>query len=145
MTNQIPRLSAPLVLDDLKLKNRIFLSSLTRDRNVTGLMEPDALNVEYYRQRASAGLIFSEGLLVSPQGTEWTYAPGLWAPRQIAAWSKVTEAVHSEGSFIFAQLWHVGRVAHPLLQSGIPVPGPSAIAAKGGKFRQLDGCISPKE
>lgn len=138
--SKYPHLSSSLKLDTLILKNRVFLAALTRDRNVAGLCEPDALNVEYYRQRSTAGLIFSEGILISPQGTEWTHAPGLWSPRQVSAWKKVTDAVHEEGSVMFAQLWHVGRVAHPVLQCGIPSPGPSAIAAKGGSFRRLEGC-----
>jgi 2,4-dienoyl-CoA reductase-like NADH-dependent reductase (Old Yellow Enzyme family) len=70
---------------------------------------------EYYAQRAAggAGLILTEGVLISPQGTEWPHAPGLWNVEQVAGWKKVTDAVHEHGSHIFAQLWHLGRVNHP--------------------------------
>jgi 2,4-dienoyl-CoA reductase-like NADH-dependent reductase (Old Yellow Enzyme family) len=70
---------------------------------------------------------------------EWSNAPGIFSKNQIEGWKKVTSAVHSEGSYMFCQLWHIGRVAHPFLQAGQPNVGPSAIAANGGKFRQLAG------
>ena len=114
------------------------MASLTRSRAGAHL-SPDDLVVEYYKQRSTAGLIFSEGILIEAQGTEWSSAPGIWSQRQISGWKSVTDAVHSQGSFIFAQLWHLGRVTHPLLQCGLPNVGPSAIAAKGGNFRQLVG------
>jgi 2,4-dienoyl-CoA reductase-like NADH-dependent reductase (Old Yellow Enzyme family) len=70
---------------------------------------------EYYSQRAEggAGLLLTEGVLISPQGTEWPHAPGIWSDEQVTGWKQVTDAVHERGSHIFAQLWHVGRVAHP--------------------------------
>ncbi|KAE9400767.1 FMN-linked oxidoreductase [Gymnopus androsaceus JB14] len=141
----------PLRLGSLTLRNRVFMSALTRNRSVPTNV-PNDLNLEilvtscleYYQQRAkSAGLIISEGVLITPQGTEWPHAPGIWSQEQIAGWKKITDAVHKEGSFIFAQLWHLGRVSHPdapeQIASGVPVYAPSAIAARGGKFRFLPG------
>ncbi|KAK7691789.1 hypothetical protein QCA50_005192 [Cerrena zonata] len=98
----------------LTIKNRIVMSALTRSRSVPKDV-PNALNVEYYRQRAAGGcgLIVTEGVLVSQQGTEWPNAPGIWSKEQTQAWKKVVDAVHAEGSVIFAQLWHTGRVSHP--------------------------------
>ncbi|KAE9400819.1 FMN-linked oxidoreductase [Gymnopus androsaceus JB14] len=128
-------LSEPLRLGSLTLRNRVFMAALTRNRSVP---------TNYYQQRAkSAGLIISEGVLITPQGTEWPHAPGIWSREQIAGWKKITDAVHKEGSFIFAQLWHLGRVSHPdapeQIASGVPVYAPSAIAARGGNFRFLPG------
>ncbi|KAJ7580052.1 hypothetical protein C8J56DRAFT_957488 [Mycena floridula] len=132
----------PLQLGSITLKNRIFLSALTRSRSVPTNV-PNNLNREYYKQRSNAGLIVTEGTLIVQQGTEWPNAPGIWNKEQIAAWKKITDQVHAEGSFIYVQLWHLGRVSHPdmpeQIAAGTPVYGPSAIAAKGGKFRQLPG------
>ncbi|KAE9392250.1 flavo protein NADH-dependent oxidoreductase [Gymnopus androsaceus JB14] len=136
-------LFVPLQLGPLTLRNRVFMGALTRNRSVPTNI-PNDVNVEYYRQRAqSAGLIVSEAVLVSQQGTEYPHAPGLWNKEQIAGWKKVTDAVHKEGGHIFAQLWHTGRVSHPdapeQKASGQPVYAPSAISARGGKFRFLPG------
>ncbi|KAF9062320.1 hypothetical protein BDP27DRAFT_1336773 [Rhodocollybia butyracea] len=137
-------LSEPISFgSSLTLRNRVFISALTRNRSVPTNV-PNDLNVEYYRQRArSAGLIVTEGVLITQQGTEWPHAPGIWNKEQVAAWKKVTDAVHEEGSVIFAQLWHLGRISHPdapeQIASGKPVYAPSAIAARGGKFRFLPG------
>jgi len=98
------------------------------------------VNAEYYAQRAEAGLIISEATLISPQGTEWPYAPGIFSQDQVEGWRKVTDAVHAKGGLIINQLWHVGRLAHPLHQAGQLPPAPSAVAAgkgTGGKFRLL--------
>ncbi|CAF1273848.1 unnamed protein product [Adineta steineri] len=127
--------ATPLQLGPLLLKNRVIMSSLTRDRNRV----PGPLQVEYYTQRTGAGLILTEGTLIEPQGTEWTNAPGIYSDEQVAGWKKIVDSVHAHNGHIFLQLWHVGRVAHPLLQDGRPNVAPSAIAAKGGKFRQLEG------
>lgn len=113
------------------------MASLTRNRCAGTL--PDEHTAAHYAARAGCGLILSEGALISPQGSEWPSAPGIWGPEHVAAWKKVTDAVHAAGGLIFCQLWHIGRVAHPLAQSGRPAPGPSAVAAAGGKFRQLAG------
>lgn len=137
-------LDSPLQLGPLILKNRIVLASLTRNRSPEDAT-PNCYNVEYYRQRARGGfaLLLTEGTLIERQGTEWPNAPGIWSSDQVAAWRKVTDAVHAEGSFIFCQLWHTGRIANDQmahqLRAGKPVPAPSAVAARGGKFRELPG------
>ncbi|KIK38151.1 hypothetical protein CY34DRAFT_809635 [Suillus luteus UH-Slu-Lm8-n1] len=120
------------------------MSALTRSRSVPTNI-PNDINLEYYTQRArgGAGLITTEGTLICQQGTEWQNAPGLWNQDQIAAWKRITDAVHAEGGLIFSQLCHLGRVSHPdapeQKASGMPVYGPSSIAARGGKFRFLPG------
>ncbi|KAJ7589675.1 hypothetical protein C8J56DRAFT_826910, partial [Mycena floridula] len=132
----------PITLGPVTLKNRTFMSAMTRSRSVPTNI-PNDLNVEYYRQRSGAGLIVTEGTLVAQQGSQWPNAPGIWNKEQVTAWKKVTEAVHAEGSVIYVQLWHLGRASHPdmpeQVASGTPVYAPSAIAAQGGKFRQLPG------
>jgi len=131
----------PLKVGSLTLPNRIGMSSMTRNRAPNTI--PTDLMAEYYAQRAAggAGLIVTEGTLVVRQGTEWPLAPGIWNKDHVAGWKKVTDAVHSAGSHIYAQLWHVGRLAHPDVAeqklAGTPVYGPSAISARGGKFREL--------
>ncbi|KAG7097193.1 hypothetical protein E1B28_004565 [Marasmius oreades] len=134
----------PLKLGSLSLRNRVVMSALTRNRSLPDTV-PNSLNVEYYRQRArgGAGLILTEGTLITPQGSEWPYAPGIWSEEQVNGWKKVTSAVHEEGSLMFCQLWHLGRVSHPdapeQKKAGVPVYAPSAIAARGGNFRFLEG------
>jgi len=130
-----PLLSSTLKLGSATLRNRIIYSSCTRDRNVF----PGELQANYYAQRSSFGLILTEGTLIEPLGTEWISAPGIWLDKQVSGWKKVTDAVHAKNGLIFIQLWHVGRVSHPHLQSGLPNVGPSAVVAKGGKFRLLQG------
>jgi 2,4-dienoyl-CoA reductase-like NADH-dependent reductase (Old Yellow Enzyme family) len=133
--SQFTQLQQPLKLGNLTLKNRVFMASLTRNRGVI----PHEVNTDYYSQRAGSGIIFTEGILIEPQGTEWPYTPGLWSKKQVEGWKNVTDAVHAKGGVIFAQLWHLGRAAHTLHNQGIPPPAPSAIPAKGGKFRLLKG------
>ena len=138
-------LTSPLKMGDLQLKNRIVLGSMTRNRNVV----PQKVNQDYYRQRANAGLVLTEGTLVSEQGTQWPEAPGIYTAEQVAGWKEVVDVVHEAGSYIFMQLWHVGRVTHPgmPLSHGQPPLGPSAIAARGGHFRDVDGepgYVTPK-
>jgi len=140
---EIAPLLSSVQLGPLALRNRVFMSALTRNRSVPTNV-PNDVNLEYYQQRAkSAGLIITEGVLITPQGSEWPHAPRLWSKEQVSAWKKITDAVHKEGSFIFAQIWHLGRVSHPDAPeqklAGVPVYGPSAITARGGKFRFLPG------
>ncbi|KAJ3980732.1 hypothetical protein F5890DRAFT_1419027 [Lentinula detonsa] len=139
----VASLFEPIQLGPLTLRNRVFISALTRNRSVPTNI-PNAVNLEYYQQRAkSAGLIITEAVLITPQGSEWPHAPGIWSKEQVAGWRKITDAVHKEGSFIFAQLWHLGRISHPdapeQKAAGVPVYAPSAIAARGGKFRFIPG------
>ncbi|KAL3481526.1 hypothetical protein BJX99DRAFT_243547 [Aspergillus californicus] len=130
----------PLEMGDLHLKNRVVMASLTRNRDS---VPREDLHVPYYAERAGVGLIISEAALICPQGVEWTFMPGIYLQEHVEGWKKVTDAVHAKGGLIFCQLHHVGRVAHPgtrvQRESGQPVPGPSAIAARGGKFRNVPG------
>ncbi|MDA5193153.1 alkene reductase [Govanella unica] len=127
----MPGLFTPLTLGDLDLPNRIIMSPLTRTRAVGEGNVPNDLMVEYYRQRASAGLIISEGVPVSPQGIGYANVPGIWSDAQVAGWKKVTKAVHNAGGRIFMQIWHVGRVSDPSFLNGELPVGPSALAAPG--------------
>jgi N-ethylmaleimide reductase len=126
----------PMRLGDIELANRIVMAPLTRSRAGAGDV-PTALNAAYYAQRASAGLIISEGTQISPQGKGYAFTPGIHADAQVAGWRLVTEAVHAEGGRIFAQLWHVGRISHPSLQPDGALPvGPSAIRPAGQAFTE---------
>ncbi len=120
----------PLRLGDLDLPNRIFMAPLTRSRSGPTRV-PNALNVEYYRQRASAGLILTEATAVTPEGVGYADTPGIWSAEQVAGWKNVTNAVHEAGGHIFLQLWHVGRISHPIFLNGALPVGPSAIAPGG--------------
>ena len=127
-------LFSPIKLGNLELRNRIIMAPLTRNRAGENNV-PQAMNVEYYRQRASAGLIISEGSQISPQGLGYPGTPGIHSDAQVEGWHKVTEAVHQEGGKIFCQLWHVGRISHSSLQPGGEFPvAPSAIKPKGQIF-----------
>lgn len=122
-------LFSPFNLAGLHLRNRIVMAPLTRNRAIHESDVPQQLNVEYYRQRASAGLIISEATQISPTGKGYAWTPGIYSQEQVAGWKRITDAVHAKGGAIFAQLWHVGRISHPTLQpqGGQPV-APSAIS-----------------
>lgn len=120
-------LFSPLSLGELELPNRLVMAPLTRVRSGKDGV-PGALVVEHYRQRASLGLIVSEGIYPIPAGRSYPGQPGLVTPEQIAAWKKVTDAVHAEGGRIFAQIMHGGRVSHEDINGGHRVVAPSAIA-----------------
>ncbi|MFP4075888.1 MAG: alkene reductase [Halochromatium sp.] len=111
----------PIQVGDLELPNRIVMAPLTRNRAVAGL-KPGALQVEYYRQRASAGLIISEATQISPMGQGYLDTPGIYDSAQVAAWKQVTDAVHAVGGRIFVQLWHVGRISHSSLLPDAAAP-----------------------
>jgi 2,4-dienoyl-CoA reductase-like NADH-dependent reductase (Old Yellow Enzyme family) len=120
----------PMRLGDLTLPNRILMAPLTRSRAGASRV-PNELMAQYYRQRASAGLIISEATSVAAMGVGYADTPGIWSEEQIAGWKLTTQAVHEAGGRIFLQLWHVGRISHPLfLQDQLPV-APSAIAPAG--------------
>ncbi|MEV6116783.1 alkene reductase [Streptomyces sp. NPDC052109] len=121
----------PIDLPGLRLANRIAMAPMTRSRAAAGGL-PTALTAEYYTQRASAGLIVTEGIQPSAVGQGYPDTPGLHTPEQIAAWRAVTDAVHAAGGRIFAQLMHTGRIGHPdLLPEGLVNVAPSAVAADG--------------
>ncbi|MDR3403651.1 MAG: alkene reductase [Chthoniobacter sp.] len=123
-------LFTPLQAGAITLPNRIIMAPLTRMR-AGAIRTPNALMAEYYRQRASAGLILSEATSVDPMGVGYPDTPGIWLDEQVRGWSLVTDAVHEEGGRIFLQLWHVGRISHLMFLDGRPPVAPSAIAAKG--------------
>jgi N-ethylmaleimide reductase len=128
------KLFEPYKLGPITLPNRLVMAPLTRNRALAGLV-PNPLAVEYYGQRASAGLLVSEATQVSQQGQGYQDTPGIYSKEQVAGWRKVTDRVHERGGRIFLQLWHVGRISHTSLQpnDGAPV-APSAIRAKGKTF-----------
>ena len=113
----MPSLFEPLQLGELTLPNRIVMAPLTRSRAGRERV-PNALMREYYRQRASAGLIISEATVVSPQGVGYADTPGIWSDQQTEGWRHVVRAVHQAGGRMFLQLWHVGRISHPLFLAG---------------------------
>jgi len=110
---------------EVTFKNRVFMAPMTRARSKDHVAND--LTATYYAQRASAGLIFTEGTQISSQAVGWTNTPGIHTSEQIAGWKKVTEAVHKAGGLIFAQLWHTGRASHPDFHGGELPVGPSAI------------------
>jgi 2,4-dienoyl-CoA reductase-like NADH-dependent reductase (Old Yellow Enzyme family) len=126
----MPNLFTPIRIGDLDLPNRILMAPLTRSRAGAERV-PNATMVEYYRQRASAGLILSEATAVAPEGVGYADTPGIWSAAQVEGWKQVTRAVHEAGGHIFLQLWHVGRISHPLFLGGALPVAPSAIAPKG--------------
>jgi 2,4-dienoyl-CoA reductase-like NADH-dependent reductase (Old Yellow Enzyme family) len=126
----MPTLFDPLRVGDLNLPNRVFMAPLTRLRAGPSQI-PNALMAEYYAQRASAGLLITEGVPVSPQGVGYPGVPGVWSKEQTEGWKQITRAVHDKGGRIFMQIWHVGRISDPSHLNGEAPVGPSAIAAKG--------------
>ena len=127
-------LFSPARFGSIELANRIVMSSLTRNRAGEGNV-PTPLMAEYYRQRASAGLILTEATPICAEAHGYPRTPGIHTPEQIAGWKQVTEAVHSAGGKIAVQLWHVGRISHPDLQPhGILPVAPSAIRPAGQVF-----------
>ena len=110
-------------LGELSLPNRFVMSPMTRSRALAGNV-PNPLAAIYYAQRATAGLLITEGTQVSPQGVGYIRTPGIHSAEQVAGWAVVTDAVHKAGGRIFAQLWHVGRVSHPDFHGGALPVGP---------------------
>ncbi|MDH0098621.1 alkene reductase [Ectopseudomonas hydrolytica] len=124
-------LFTPIDMGRITLKNRIVLPPLTRQRSAQPGDIATDLMATYYRQRAGAGFMVSEGTQIEPRGQGYAWTPGIYSQAQIDGWRKVTEAVHAEDGVIFAQLWHVGRVSHNALQPDGQAPvAPSAIQAQ---------------
>ncbi len=124
------KLLQPLKVGALELPNRVIMAPLTRLRGTVDHL-PTPLMVEYYRQRAGAGLIISEGTPVSPMGVGYAQVPGIWSAEQTELWKPVTAAVHQAGGRIFAQIWHVGRVSDPGFLGGRQPVSASALAPPG--------------
>ncbi len=118
----------PLRIKGWDLPNRLVMAPLTRNRATEGMV-PGDLAVEYYAQRASAGLIITEGTQPSPVGQGYLNTPGIHSPEQVAGWSRVADAVHARGGRIVVQLMHAGRIAHPDNKDGLESIAPSPIAA----------------
>ena len=137
-----PSLFAPTRLGAIEVKNRIAMAPLTRSRaGMDGVQTP--LAVQYYGERASAGLIITEATNITQQGRGYAYTPGLYSDAQVEAWKPVTEAVHAAGGRIVVQLWHVGRMSHVSLQAdGIAPVAPSALQAGGSVFTEA-GHVPP--
>jgi N-ethylmaleimide reductase len=138
----------PLDLSGTLLSNRIAMAPMTRSRAHGPGLTPTAATAAYYAQRATAGLIVTEGVQPSPVGQGYPGTPGLHSAAQVAAWRTVTDAVHTAGGRIFAQLMHTGRIGHPSILPGGLVPvGPSPVAAAGRVFT-ADGpqeYVTPRE
>jgi N-ethylmaleimide reductase len=129
------KLFEPFKLGPITLPNRLVMAPLTRNRAVPPGMVPSPLAVDYYGQRASAGLLVTEASQVSQQGMGYQDTPGIYSREQVEGWKKVTDRVHEREGRIFIQLWHVGRISHTALQPGGGKPvAPSAIRAKGKTF-----------
>ncbi len=126
-------LFSPAKLGSIALKNRIVMAPLTRNRAGEGGV-PHDLNVTYYEQRASAGLIVTEATPISAMGHGYPALPGIYTDEQVAGWKKITDAVHAKGGKIVIQLWHVGRISHPTLLNGALPVAPSAIKPAGKAF-----------
>ena len=131
-------LFTPYHLGSLNLSNRIAMAPMTRSRALNNI--PNDIMAKYYGQRASAGLIITEGVSPSPNGLGYARIPGIYSAEQVNGWKKVTHAVHQKGGSIFAQLMHTGRVAHQEnLPAGARVVAPSAIAAQGKMWTDKNG------
>lgn len=135
-----PALLTPTRLGATALPNRVVMAPMTRSRaeadgNPTELME------SYYEQRAGAGLIITEGVIVSPQGRGYPNTPGIFTDEQAARWARIVAAVHRADGRIFAQLWHVGRTSHPSLQPDGALPVSASAIAPEGQFYSADGMM----
>jgi len=131
-------LFTPTQLGSLSLKNRIVMAPLTRSRAIGNL--PNELMEQYYRLRAEAGLIITEGTSPSPNGLGYARIPGLFNAEQVQGWRRVTDGVHQAGGRIFVQLMHTGRVSHPAnMPAGASVLAPSALAVPGEMWTDSDG------
>jgi N-ethylmaleimide reductase len=125
-------LFSPLKLGNCDLINRIFMAPMTRNRAPDNIA--NAMMATYYSQRATGGLLITEGSQISEQAVGYPATPGIYSKDQVQGWKQVVDAVHSEGGHIFLQLWHCGRVSHPDFHGGEPAVAPSAIRPAGEAF-----------
>jgi 2,4-dienoyl-CoA reductase-like NADH-dependent reductase (Old Yellow Enzyme family) len=141
----MPTLLDPLAVGEWRLPNRVVLAPLTRTRASAGRV-PNALMAEYYRQRASAGLMLSEATSVTPMGVGYPDTPGIWSRAQVEGWRLVTRAVHEAGGRILLQLWHVGRMSDPAYLDGALPVAPSAVAPAGhpSLLRPIRPFVTPR-
>jgi N-ethylmaleimide reductase len=146
MSSGTDNLLSPISIGPNTLRNRMVMAPLTRNRAGEGNV-PQAMNVKYYRQRASAGLIISEATQVSAEGVGYPATPGIHSPEQVAGWKEVTRAVHDEDGLIFLQLWYCGRISHPdLLPNNQQPVSASAIRAQGDAvtFEGMKPFVEPR-
>lgn len=127
----MPTLLDPIEIGELRLRNRIIMAPLTRNRSSGEGRVPNELMRDYYVQRASAGAIISEATSVTPRGVGYPHTPGIWSQEQVDGWRVITDAVHAAGGTILLQLWHVGRISDPSYHAGALPVAPSAIAPAG--------------
>ncbi|MBI3349528.1 MAG: alkene reductase [Burkholderiales bacterium] len=139
----MPTLFDPVRFGDIQLANRVVMAPLTRNR--ARQQTPHDLHVEYYRQRASAGLLITEATQIRPDGQGYFDTPGIHTPEQVAAWKQVTDAVHAEGGKIVVQLWHVGRISLNSLQPGGQQPVSSTNRAAKTKTYAAYGELVPTD
>lgn len=137
MSDSSPLLST-FAMGDLELKNRVVMAPLTRARSGPDRV-PNEVMAEYYRQRATAGLIIAEATTISEQGNGWVESPGIYTEEMAAAWRLTTDAVHQAGGKIFLQLWHTGRASHSDFHDGELPVAPSAIAIDGDHLHTPSG------
>lgn len=146
------KLFEPTQLKHLDLQNRVVMAPMTRARTSQPGNIPNTMMATYYKQRASAGLIISEATQISDDSQGYSFTPGVYTDEQVAGWKSVTQAVKSQGAAMFCQLWHVGRVSHPVFQKGAQPIAPSAlapvetkvwIADEQGNGNMVD-CVEPR-
>lgn len=137
----------PINLGDIKLNNRVIMAPMTRSRASNSENKPTDIHVTYYTQRASAGLIITEGAQISKRAVGYINTPGIYSNEQVEAWKEVTQAVHDKGGKIFIQLWHVGRISHPDFHNGELPLAPSAINPQAKSFtpKGFKETVTPKE
>ena len=135
-------LFSPFRLGRIELRNRVVMAPMTRNRSTGNV--PGELVETYYRQRASAGLIITEGTSPSPNGVGYPRIPGLYNAEQVAGWKRIADAVHAQGGHIFVQLMHTGRASHQdNLPAGAQVIAPSAVALPGEIYVDAQGNVAP--
>jgi N-ethylmaleimide reductase len=137
----------PYKIGDLTLRNRVVMASLTRGRATNPGLVPTPLMAQYYAQRATAGLILSEGTWMSPKAIGFINVPGIYTPEQVAGWKLVTRAVHDNGGLIFSQLGHIGAATHPDFFDGELPAGPSAVNIQTKSFTPegFKDTVTPRE
>ncbi|BCU79016.1 alkene reductase [Luteolibacter sp. LG18] len=144
-TESASELLSPVRIGAWDLANRLVMAPLTRCRASEGRV-PNAMMAEYYRQRASAGLILTEATSINPLGVGYPDTPGIWSQEQVEGWKLVTDAVHEAGGKIILQLWHVGRISDPVYLDGELPVAPSAIAPSGhvSLIRPMKPFVTPR-
>lgn len=146
MSTKQPLLQS-LQIGDLAIANRVWMAPMTRSRAANEGNVPFDIHTEYYKQRASSGLIITEGSQVSKMAVGYINTPGIYSKEQVEGWKQVTKAVHDEGGKIFIQLWHVGRISHPDFHNGELPVAPSAINPHAKSFtpKGFKDTVTPKE